>query len=498
MSERVDDDRSTDGGSTSGRLRLVRDPGMDDAADDPLTAPVSRSVVLLGGLTGLVGGTILAVGGATPLWIAAGVGYGVAAPAVVGQRSVDPGRGLIWGLGVGALLWAVAVFVALRTGGADPLATIRGLLPSLIRLLLRVTAPVGLAVGFEQARRAALDRPPIDLPRAVVVGSLSGLVGGWIFGVWMARADVLPLIAGLVGSTSPAVGRLVHFVVAVVIGVTFGLLFQRDARGVGSSLVWGTAYGLFWWLLGALTLLPLFLGRPVAWNAAAMGTRIGTFVGHLVYGVLLGVVYSLVDALWLALFYESDPLNREVKGPGIRLLQAAGWGLAASVVGVLLFGAILWRTDTLVVVARLVGGASPVVGGLVHLAVGSVIGMTYGRLFRHESPSLGAGVSWGLVYGLLWWFLGPLTLLPTLLGNPLGWTAADVVASFPMLVGHLLYGATSGAVFYLLERRHRAWGRLDPRIAAHERRHRRSVGTPAPAVWLFVLTVGVVVLLAVA
>jgi len=121
--------------------------------------------------------------------------------------------------------------------------------------------------------------------------------------------------------------------------------------------------------------------------------------------------------------------------------------------------------------------------------------MTYGRLFRYESPALAAGAAWGSVYGLVWWFVGPLTLLPTLLGQPLPWNSQAIGTALPTLVGHLAFGALTGTAFYLLERRERAWADVDPRIAERERKRRRRVGTPAPAVWLFDLGMGVFALL---
>jgi uncharacterized membrane protein YagU involved in acid resistance len=138
-----------------------------------------------------------------------------------------------------------------------------------------------------------------------------------------------------------------------------------------------------------------------------------------------------------------------------------------------------------------VGGSSPALGFVVHMVISTLIGMSYGILFQHEAPDLGSGVAWGLVYGLAWWFIGNLTLFPILLGRPFNWSAAAAGAGLPSLIGHLIYGAAVAFVFLLLERRHQNWLLLDPRIAAREARRRRPVGTPAPALWLFVLGLGV-------
>ena len=89
---------------------------------------------------------------------------------------------------------------------------------------------------------------------------------------------------------------------------------------------WGVAYGLLWWFLGPLTILPIWLRKPVDWSAARGSELFGSLVGHIIYGLIVGLLYAAVDRLWLRFFTESDPINREPEGPGLRVLLSLKWG----------------------------------------------------------------------------------------------------------------------------------------------------------------------------
>jgi hypothetical protein len=103
------------------------------------------------------------------------------------------------------------------------------------------------------------------------------------------------------------------------------------------------------------------------------------------------------------------------------------------------------------VAERLTGSNGPLAGIAVNLGIGVAIGVSYGLLFRRLGQDVTCALGWGLSYGFLWWILGPLTLLPALLGGDPEWTAAAAGGSLSALAGHLVYGGCLGVAFHLLE-----------------------------------------------
>jgi uncharacterized membrane protein YagU involved in acid resistance len=453
---------------------------------------------LLGLLVGFAGGLLgkAALGSWTPRDLLLAALFGLIFGLFFWKRAASPGAGLIWGIGSAFFLWiAIPAGLGPLFSGFGPTRSMLGdaqeHFPDLVAYIVCLGMPVGIVLGIRGALRRKTVQPPFSWERATVVGGFSGLLGGMIFGRWMSAGDFFPLLAGLGVIRSHDVTVALHFGIAILIGATFGLLFQRDVRGYGSSMGWGVGYGIFWWFFAPLTVLPLLARTGRDWSADQGTALFGSLVGHILYGLIVGVAYATVDRLWVRLFIQSDPLNREPEGPGLRLFRSLRWGAFAGLVGGLVSSPILIATGVLSSVAGLDTHLSGFHGFLLHLLVSALIGMTYGLLFRHEASSLGLGVMWGWLFGLIWWYIGPMTLLPLLLTGECDWRASAASALLPSLTGHLIFGATTSLVFLVLERRYTRTLFSDPRVAARELRRIRPVGTPAPALWIFALGLGV-------
>ncbi len=135
-----------------------------------------------------------------------------------------------------------------------------------------------------------------------LAGAMAGLVSGFIFGIMMqimaaptpdgTKVPMMAMVAQVVGSSSLLVGWLYHLFNSAVIGAIFGwLLGARVADRTGYAAALGAGYGVFWWLLGALILMPLALGMPAfapLRMEPMLPVAMGSLLGHILYGAILG------------------------------------------------------------------------------------------------------------------------------------------------------------------------------------------------------------------
>lgn len=109
----------------------------------------------------------------------------------------------------------------------------------------------------------------------------------------MAAMGMLPMVAMLVGSESAAAGFIVHMVISVIIGALFAAFLGGHVTSTGSAIGWGLIYGVIWWVLGPLIIMPIWLGMGHQLSAAGAAAAIPSLWGHFIFGFILGAVYFL-------------------------------------------------------------------------------------------------------------------------------------------------------------------------------------------------------------
>lgn len=138
----------------------------------------------------------------------------------------------------------------------------------------------------------------------IAAGAVAGLAAGVVFGMMMQmmaaptpdgrQMPMMAMVAMVVRSQSLVVGWLYHLFNSAVIGALFGWLLGGRAHGYASGLGWGALWGVVWWVLGALILMPVFLGMPPFASLRMPPMRpmaMGSLMGHLLYGLILGAVF---------------------------------------------------------------------------------------------------------------------------------------------------------------------------------------------------------------
>jgi uncharacterized membrane protein YagU involved in acid resistance len=134
---------------------------------------------------------------------------------------------------------------------------------------------------------------------------VAGLIAGLVFGLMMTmmtvptpdggRMSMMAMVAQVVRSSNLVVGWIYHLINSIVIGAIFAWLLGNRVHGYGSGLGWGALYGLAWWILGGLILMPVLLGMPAVAPLQMPAMRpvaMGSLIGHLIYGLILGAGFA--------------------------------------------------------------------------------------------------------------------------------------------------------------------------------------------------------------
>lgn len=106
------------------------------------------------------------------------------------------------------------------------------------------------------------------------------------------------------------------------------------------------------------------------------------------------------------------------------------------------------------------GSPSLLIGFVMHMMFSLVYGIIFGVIiyllvnqFNQNVPSLLYFVIIGAVFSLILWVIGPVIVMPMMMGNKFGHNLDQVMLWGATMMGHLIYGIVLGVVVGYLQQR---------------------------------------------
>lgn len=147
------------------------------------------------------------------------------------------------------------------------------------------------------------------MERRIAAGAAAGLIAGVIFALLAqlivvstpdgARTSMVIMAAAAVHSYGWLAGWIASLFYGVVIGGFFGRLLHSHTRPLDDQTltVLGGMYGMGWWIVSSVVVVPALLGRvPLSSDAVAVvrPVALASLAAHLVYGVILGFTFARI------------------------------------------------------------------------------------------------------------------------------------------------------------------------------------------------------------
>lgn len=150
--------------------------------------------------------------------------------------------------------------------------------------------------------------------RQTWLGITAGLLGGLVHvGLLIALIDAAA-VADVGGTDSPGRGLALHLTLSAMMGVAYAWLFRPPER-YAESLMSGWVFGLAWWMLIALNVIPILTGKGPQWQVEQVVPLFSGLVGYLLQGAVIGLGYHIFSDLAQYRFGALDEPMEELAPP---------------------------------------------------------------------------------------------------------------------------------------------------------------------------------------
>ena len=121
----------------------------------------------------------------------------------------------------------------------------------------------------------------------------AGMVTAVEQGAPMMNNGMLEMIGGMIGADA-LIGFILHIIISAVIGAIYTGIY-RDNVDLGNPLyniaVGGLIYGVIWWILGGLIIMPAIAGGDLL----QIDLNSPSLFGHIIFGHVLAFVVVIRD-----------------------------------------------------------------------------------------------------------------------------------------------------------------------------------------------------------
>ena len=124
-------------------------------------------------------------------------------------------------------------------------------------------------------------------------GVIPGIMAGYAFLAFMGPG-MLDMVGGMIGADA-FIGFILHIIISAVIGALYTGLFSEYVKMENPLLniaVGGLVYGVIWWILGGLIIMPAIAGGELL----QISLTDPSFFGHILFGHALAFIVVIRDA----------------------------------------------------------------------------------------------------------------------------------------------------------------------------------------------------------
>ncbi|HGG0583401.1 MULTISPECIES: hypothetical protein [Bacillus] len=129
----------------------------------------------------------------------------------------------------------------------------------------------------------------ISVNKTIKIGIIGGIIGGIIFGIIMQMMGKIAMIAGMMGSSSLLSGWIIHMMISIIFGITFGLLTSV----IKNRLVLTIVFGVGIWIVGPLVIMPIMMGMRTNLLNAFAPQQLMTLGTHLFFSIIVAIAFKI-------------------------------------------------------------------------------------------------------------------------------------------------------------------------------------------------------------